>query len=681
MNAARLRSKAGAILLAGLLAAGPLSADPAAVPAAVGGTTISGGIADSQSQLDQALQTDPDSAPDSLSQYESSYRASGGGPMLAFLGFNPFQIIATGAFHELYWSGIVVLLGITTVIAMQQSLVGKQTLRGRHPLAALIQVYFRLLAGVLIIANTPLIYGLLMTVNSSLSQGIAAMSSQSRSQLLQTGGVGTLSLAQARMEAIRNAAARRAVALYPAGASRDEMLQIGAWYEAAASAINAALSGRNMPGQLPRLTAGWNDAQMPDDRLASTVGRAVVQNFSQMAADLGALPRNSGPLSLAFPASGSTSLPPLSSALADDDDEAALSLSLPDTPASDAAFESARQLYAQKVLADTLSYLDGDLLAVVGASPTLADRVKGWFAEKVEQAAARADGWMTRWRAAIDWAGRSIGVVLTRMVSFLVVAGVKTMIEIELFVLTLTVPLWLLPATEDAFYGVLRSLVSLSMAVPAYQFIMLLIDALMGLVLKIIVFGPLAAPGGGAVSTGAGAVYAASALVAIVGSGGEIIALTVFCYLVAYLFLAVYAAIKTPKIVSLLLRGTGGAGAFLSTFATGLAAGAATALATAAVAGGGTAGRLFGAGARASSASPATTPASKPDGVVRSQGHRTVRPAIGRLTPLKPSHAQVLRFGFGTFVAGLEADSPADGCRIVARAVERHQKKTKPPRG
>jgi hypothetical protein len=680
MSTARLRSKTCAIFFAGLLAAGPLRADPAAAPEVVGGTTISGGIADSQSQLDQALQTDPDSASDSLSQYESAYRASGGGPTLAFLGFNPFQIVATGAFHELYWSGIVILLGITTVIAMQQSLVGKQTLRGRHPLAALIQVYFRLLAGVLIIANTPLIYGLLMTVNSSLSQGIDAMSSQSRSQLLQTGGVGTLSLAQARMGAIQNAAARRAVALYPAGASRDEMLQIGAWYEAVASAINSALSGLNMPGQLPRLAAGWNDAQTPDDRLASTVGRTVVQNFSQMAADLGALPRNSEPLSLAFPASGSTSLPPLSSALAEDDDEAALSLSLPDTPASDAAFESARQLYAQKVMADTLSYLDGDLLAVVGASPTLADRVEGWFSEKVEQAAAGAGGWMTQWRAAIDWAGRGIGVVLTRMVSFFVTAGVRAMIEIELFMLTLTVPLWLLPATEDAFYGVLRSLVSLSMAVPAYQFIMLLIDALMGLVLKVMLFGPLAAPGS-ALSAGAGAVYAASALVAIVGSGGEIVALTVFCYLVAYLFLAVYAAIKTPKIVSLLLKGTGAAAAFLSTFATGLAAGAATALATATVAGGGTAGRLLGAGTWGSPGSPAATTASKPGGAVRSQGHRTVRPAIGRLTSLRPSPSQIFRFGFDTFIAGLGADSPADGCRIVARAVERHQKKTKPPRG
>jgi hypothetical protein len=243
-------------------------------------------------------------------------------------------------------------------------------------------------------------------------------------------------------------------------------------------------------------------------------------------------------------------------------------------------------------------------------------------------------------------------------------------------VLTLTVPLWLLPATEDAFYGVLRSLASLAMAVPAYQFIMLLVDALMGLVLKYIVFGPLAV-GGGAAQTAAGAAYAASALVAIVGSGGEIITLTLFCYLVAYLFLAVYAAIRTPRIVSSLLKGAGAAAAFLSTFATGLAVGAATALATTAVAGNSVAGRMLGAGMPGSSGSPAAAGASRSGGIARSQGHRAARPVLGRLTPQGSSAARILRFGIGTFIAGLRADSPADGCRIVAHALEQHHKKRK----
>ena len=156
---------------------------------AVGGTTLSAGLADAQ--LQQAAALAVDSSGDSLSQFAAAYRASGGGPTLALLGFNPFQIIATGAFHFLYWSIVVIFLGIAAVIAMQQSLLGRQNMRARHPLAALAQVNFRLLVGALIIGNTPLLYGAIMTVNTALAQGVQAMAAQSLGNLLQTGSLGT----------------------------------------------------------------------------------------------------------------------------------------------------------------------------------------------------------------------------------------------------------------------------------------------------------------------------------------------------------------------------------------------------------------------------------------------------------------------------------------------------------
>ncbi len=49
----------------------------------------------------------------------------------------------------------------------------------RHPLAALAQVNFRLLLGTLIIANTPLLYALLLTINGAVSAGVEAMAAQS----------------------------------------------------------------------------------------------------------------------------------------------------------------------------------------------------------------------------------------------------------------------------------------------------------------------------------------------------------------------------------------------------------------------------------------------------------------------------------------------------------------------
>jgi len=278
-----------------------------ATVSALGGTTLSAGLADSQAQLNQAMGVGAGFGADSLTQFADAYRASGGGPTLAFLGLNPFQIVATGAFQGLFWSIIVIFLGIMTIVAMQHALRGRYALSAQHPLVLLSQVYFRLIIGVLLIANTPLVYAVLMTLNSVLSLGVQSMASQSMSALFQTGSMGTLTFAQARIEAVRNAAARRAVALYPGGGSRNEMIQIGTWYDAMASAINAGLASQGLGGQLPVLNAQvWSNAATPDDQVAAYVGRNVIQNFSQMVADLGALPAGSGPLSIAFPAGGSS---------------------------------------------------------------------------------------------------------------------------------------------------------------------------------------------------------------------------------------------------------------------------------------------------------------------------------------------------------------------------------------
>jgi hypothetical protein len=659
---------------------------------AIGGTTLSAAIADSQLQLAGATATR--SAADGLVQLAAAYRASGGGPTLALLGFNPFQVIATGSFHYLYWSLVVIFLGIMGVTALQQSLRGRQTMTARHPLAALAQVNFRLLLGSLIIANTPLLYALLITVSTAVSDGVQAMGAQAMGNLLQNGGVGPLTFAQARLEAIRSAAARRAIALHPAGASRNEMVQLGLWYNAMANAINGGLSGQNLPGQLPLLDPSiWTGAETPDDRVAATVGRTLVQNFGPMVADLAALPAADGPLSIAFPEGQAALLPPLSGALAADDSQANAALAQAAVPSNDAAWEAARQLYGREVLADTLAYLDGQILPILGASPTLAQRAQAWFSDQVERAAASAGGFLGAMRAAVDWAGRALGVVLTRLVAFLFTAAVRVLIEANLFVLVLAMPFWLLPATEEAFYGVLRSLASLAVMVPAYQFIMLFVDALMALVLKYILLGPLAAGGGSALAAAGGAAYTATAALAVVGSGGEIVALATFCYLVTYLFLAVYVAFKTPKLIAVFLRGAGAAGAFLSTFATGLIAGASTALATAAVGGGGIAGGLLGGGGgiRGGAGSPGSSAGA---GVqVRTQpggGAPVFRPQLGRVmaASLQPSVAappasrpaaggtwnETARFGLRTFIENLGATSPADGFATARKGWEQHQK-------
>ena len=693
-----------------------LSADTGTTSTPIGGTTISAGIADSQTQLDQAMNVSSGFGTDSLAQFSAAYRASSGGPTLQFLGFNPFEVIASG-FNYLYWSLIVLFLGVMAVVATGQALRDRNP---GHTILSLVQVYFRLLLGTLLIANIPLIYAVLMTLNGILSQGVQAMVNQSTTigSTLQTGSLGTLSLGQARMEAIRSAAARRAAGLYPSGASRDEMTQIGSWYNAMANAVNAALSAQNMAGQLPVLdTSTWTNSQTPDDQVAGYVGRTVVQNFSQLAADLSALPTSIGNLSISFPSGGSTQLALLSAALANDDTQAAKALALPNTPASNAQFEAARTLYAKNVQTDTLTYLDGQILPMIGASSTLAQRIKEWFSEKVEQAAAAATGFMSYLRASVDSAGRSIGIALTRMVAFIFTAAVRALLEIDLFILVLAMPFWLLPSTEAAFYGVLRSLISLSVVVPAYQFLMLFVDALMALTLRYVIFGPLATSSGSAAQTAGGTAYmAVTAAIAYV-SGGEAVVLVTVCYLVTYIFLAVYMAFKTPKLITVFLRGAGAAGAFVTTFATGLIAGAVTTLLAGAVAGGalggagGAASRLLGGGG-ASGLRPAPSgggPSPSGSGGVlaaystdRSPGPgRTAPPVFGKLvaTGLSPPPApaasapvavvppaasssteapQASRwgeaFGFGirTFVDSLSAETPGHGFKIAMSNFQTH---------
>jgi hypothetical protein len=473
-----------------------------------------------------------------------------------------------------------------------------------------------------------------------------------------------------------------------------------------ATAINAGLAAQGQAGQLPLLDgSAWSDSQTPDDRLAAAIGRGVLQNFGALVADLGSLPAAAGALTIGFPAGQSQALAPLSATLAADDAQAATAVAMANLPSNDTAFESARRLYARSVLTDTLGYLDTQLLPVIGASPTLAQRVKAWFSDAVEQAAAAAaGGFLNELRSAVDWAARGVGIVLTRLVAFVFTAAVKALIELDLFVLVLAMPFWLLHATEEAFYGVLRSLVSLSVVVPAYQFIMLFVDALMGLALKYVIFGPLAS-GSGAVQAAGGAATMIVTALAALGGGGEIIALATFCYLVAYLFLAVYVACKTPRLVGLFLKGAGVAGAFLATFATGLIAGASSALATAAVAGGGgMAGGLLGLGGAPAAGGPAPyRPSLSPDpgrgGSPAATG--AARPRLGRVaTPTPPAApppaggeappaaggvpppaggagaglGETLRFGVRSFVDALEADSPADGFRAAVQAWEHHRR-------
>jgi hypothetical protein len=236
----------------------------------------------------------------------------------------------------------------------------------------------------------------------------------------------------------------------------------------------------------------------------------------------------------------------------------------------------------------------------------------------------------------------------------------------------------------------LRSLFALSLAVPAYQFIMLFVDALMGLVLKYLLFGPLGGGASGATGAAGSAAYVAAAALAAAGSGGEVVVLAMVCYLVAYVFLAIYVAFKTPKLVAAFLKGAGAAGQFLSAFATGLIAGGAAAFATSAAAAGagGLGGRWLGAGAAGAARAPragGAGPAGRP--VLGAVAARALNPAPAAPAPGPAAPAaecppaagagpwiETAAFGLRTFVDCLQADSPGEGAAIAFKALENHRK-------
>lgn len=549
----------------------------------LGGVTISASLADAQNQINQALGYGTTFSTDTISQFASSYRSSGGGPILKLIGFNPFQIFTSGNFHLLYWSIITLFLSITCILALHRSISARTTAAIKHPLGHITNVYFRLLVGVLVIANTPIIYGFLMTINLTLSQGVQSIAADYTNGLIQSNNLGTLTFAETRAEAIRNACARRVVALYPSDITKLQMIEVGNFYNAVAQSINNIYANQSSYTSIPVLDLNTSINQSNDAQTINYIGRFVMQNFPILISALGSIDPNINNLEIIYPSNTTNNLPLLSSALVADDLSANNAIISTNSSSSTEAFENSRQNYSKAILNDTLQYLDTSFLTIIRSSPTLTQKLTTWFSERVEQAAIAANNFMSKWRILIDWAARDIGIILTRLVSFVFSIGVAMLIEIELFVLTLAVPFWLLPSTEDAFYGILRSLSNLSIIVPVYQFIMLFVDGLMGLALKYILLGSAATATNAITSSVTGAVYSGSIAIATISSDGELIILVAACYLIAYLFLTIYIAIKTPSLIGSFIKGAGVAGEFISNFATGVIAGASTALVTAGV--------------------------------------------------------------------------------------------------
>ncbi len=658
----------------------------------LGGTTISASISDSQTQLIQALGSNHSFDSNCISQFMAVYKSSGSGPVLKMLGYNPFEIFATGGFKIMYWGFITILLGIICVIALQKTISARTSSVARHPLGSIATIYFRLLVGVFIIVNTPLLYAMLMTINLVLSQGVQSIASNSMSGLIQSSNLGTLTFAEARIESIRNAATRRMIALYPNDITKSDMIEIGNFYNALVRSLESESNSTNIKLSLPLISSTVLDASTSDAQAVAYIGRTVLQNFPTLIAGLSAINTDQKTINVAYPTGSNTQLLLLSAALANDDALAIQAIRSPYEGSSSSNFEASRQTYSKAVFTDTLIYLDTVILPFIRTSPTLAQKISNWFSERVEQAAAVATGLINQWRTFIDWVARAIGIILTRILSFIFTLGIAALIEIELFVLVLAVPFWLLPNTEEAFYGVLRSLASLSVAVPAYQFIMLFVDSLMGLVLKYILMGSAASSGTGVLGNLGGTVYTGSLLLGTLGTGGELIVLVMACYLVAYLFLAIYIAIKTPRLIAGFIKGTGVAGMFLSTFATGLIAGVASTFATATVAGGPSSlasrlstrsANIFRSGTRYTSNKASLRKVSSvhlqkaENSNTNSQNDSAANTNIQNLSLNKSSrfnYKVAATFGLRTFMDNLGSETPLDSISSSLKAVELHNK-------
>lgn len=550
-----------AVLLAALAAV--VRADEPS--AALSGTSFSAVLLENQKTINKELASVHGIPPDAQTQnpigfYKDIYRKSNGGPIANWLGVPMSRITSSAAFKTLYWL-VVLVAGIVCVMRALSEIKQSSTAPFEHMVA----FFLKLFAGAVIVSQPALIYALLMTARDGLNLVVTEIVTPSDpgttnavATSISTGNLGTLDL-----DLIRNRAVQRGIDQRLAitqSLTVEERKQMGLLLNAMATALNSA-TGKPYVPIVPESEFMADDNKSPDSSHSISMA-GQFEKFYLASASV------DHPATIGVQSGGTTADITVLGSLINDAQRAPQKtrqeiMSLAQVPENRDTIELLKQRYEDEVFRSTKNTIDlnlGALIKVRTDIPGIAARLSGQLKQAVEDAASAVVAGPMKW---IETALRAIVSAINEILARFIGRGanivLNLILECNLALLVIIMPLWLLPATPRAFTGVVRSMFNVTLIMPTFQVLMFISDAIFGKILTVV---------SGAVLVGT---------IATPATGGLPLLAITLGYIVMYTTTVVILLFRTPKILNALFQGTGAVSAWLASKAVGMAAGALTA--------------------------------------------------------------------------------------------------------
>jgi hypothetical protein len=515
----------------------------------LGGNTMTALLAADQQDITNELAASANIDPGLIAShpmgtYQQLYGATGGGPTLQWLGVNLSSLTNNGSFTFLYWTVILVFGGLASGKAMM-------TLRRSNTdyIDQLAAFVLKLFAGVIIVANPSLIYAAAMTLRDGFNQVANAMVSyvpQAVANIQQT-NLATMNLNYLKSKSI-DEAIRERIGLTQSFENDTQRQAMGNMLNSLATAVNQAAGNDLVP------------IASSDEMANATVHERIMADQFTKAFRAIATMQSPTSINVTLPDGSTAAIQTLGAALNDPNSAIGQAqntvATTPNTQANQSAIQGATNTFGSKVMSLAKAGLDTALASVLpGAQAALWLPTAG---KKVLEAAAGA---------ATDFVRKAMEAIIGIInigLAYIIARGsnivLNLLIELNVMLLVVVMPLWLLPTTSAAFTGAIRSIFNATLVMPTFQIAMFITDAVFSKVMNYVSVAATA----GAIST---VFIGPMALLAIM-----------LGYIVAYVAVIVLILWKTPSMLHKMFTGAGVVSAFLGAQLTGMAAGIMTAV-------------------------------------------------------------------------------------------------------
>jgi hypothetical protein len=534
------------------------NAQDAAAPAPTGitGTSLTALMVENQKAIEADVAAKAGVAPrapgqNPITYYYTIYNVTGGGPILSWLKVPVSKFTNNSAFKALYWTIILVGGAICSLQALYSTKSG-----GTEYLDRLAGFILKLGVGTLIVANPAFIYAMTMTLRDGFNYTVAQIiqNSPSAAKAVQD-VIGTHSLSSQQLDASKSKAIESAIqdrmALFLDPKTTNlERKEMGRAMNAVAAAVNKA------KGAPVISIVSEDDMSSPNASSHRQLMTMQLRQSFQTLAGLGT--KEASQFTIEYPSGNQMPFALLGWALHNTDKAPAKTRqkieSMVSTPDNLIVQQQRAEQYQKEVYVTSRNNIDLVIGGVMSKSP-----IKGWtegFSETlksaIEYAAAGPSEMVEKtMRFVVNGVNQMLAAVITPAVTILL----NLLIEMNVWLMVVVMPLWLLPVTPKAFPAVFRSLFNATIFLPVFQLLMLITDAIFAKVLQW-------ASTGGFVT------------VAVTPVLGPLPALGIgLGYIVAYIVTVIVLLKKTPAIINAAFSGAGAVGTFVGTQAKGLAAG------------------------------------------------------------------------------------------------------------